>query len=113
MDKVPDPSARPDPAAHHRIGDDKGEGGQRDIPADKVETGQAGDGGAAESLTGGRAHDALSVRIPVKEGESMSDKQSGEKKPGEWAPDTAPSDAPGVGSKGDAPADSGPPPGKK
>lgn len=43
----------------------------------------------------------------------MSDKQSGEKKPGEWAPDTAPSDAKGVGSKGDAPADSGPPPGKK
>ncbi len=37
----------------------------------------------------------------------MSDKQSGDKKPGEWAPDTAPADAKGVGPKGDAPADVG------
>ncbi len=49
MDKIPDPKAKPDPTAHHKIGDDKGEGGQRDIPVDKIETGQAGDGGAPAS----------------------------------------------------------------
>ena len=34
-----------DEESHHEIGDDKGEGGQKDIRTDRVETSHAGDGG--------------------------------------------------------------------
>jgi predicted RNase H-related nuclease YkuK (DUF458 family) len=36
---------KPDEAVHHEIGDDKGEGGQKDIKTDSVEASHAADKG--------------------------------------------------------------------
>lgn len=40
--------AKPDPSAHHEIGDDKGEGGEKDIKTDSVEASHTGDKGQVQ-----------------------------------------------------------------
>ena len=42
------PLGKTDESIHHEIGDDKGEGGQKDIKTDSVETSHAADKGAVK-----------------------------------------------------------------
>ncbi len=69
-----------DKSAHHQIGDDKGEGGQRDIKTDSVETSQAGVKDAPSPVGPGGNEGSVPVRPEDKAsaGENAGQRQQGD-----------------------------------
>jgi hypothetical protein len=69
-----------DKSAHQQIGDDKGEGGQRDIKTDSVETSQAG-ARDAPSPAGPGGHEGSAPLLPedkASAGETPGQRQQGD-----------------------------------